>query len=153
MILHDRWPGDPGRKQKSLSKTKLKIFSGPINNTLVAGTSVSTTTTPSMNSTTMTGSITGDTAVITMGSNSILSQPVLPAQSAPRVFPCPSTVSTVVQDVVIDAAQCYNTILVTTTYSATVTGSCTRPVMSLSGPYSSVIHQLSAKNWRENARQ
>ena len=139
MIMHGKWPGDPGRKQKSLNKTKIKTFSDPFNNTLVAGTSVPTTTTPSMNITTTTRPIAGDTAVITSGSNSILAQPVLPAQSALHIFPRPSTVSTDVRNLVTDTTQCYNSTLVATTYSATVTASCALPVMSLTEPCSSVI--------------
>ena len=140
MILHDRWPGDPGRKQKSLNQTKIKNVPGNINNTLVAGTPVSTTTTPSGTSV-MTGSMLGGMAVNTLGSSSVLTQPVLPAQSALHSFPCPSIVPATVHIVVTNSAQCYSSTLQAATCSATVTVSCVRPVLSVSRCYSSAIHQ------------
>ena len=148
MNLLDRWPGDPGRKQRPLKPTKPVLnpsYHVPDNNVSLAGPTVTTVTT--------TGSTRAGTAVITLDSSCAWTQPTLPAQSALHNSPRLSIVSTAVVFNVTDAAQHYSSILEATTNTATVTGSCARPVMSVSVHCSSSIHQLNLLKWRENTRQ
>ena len=151
LIVLERWPGDFGRKKKVPNynnPSNNSSFSGlpiiPINSVLdrypvSRCTTVSTTTTPST-IITMTGATTHNTEV-TLGSSSVWAQPVSPAQSAQHSLMRPSLAPTAVHFVVTDTASCHNSTLEANSYSGTATGSCSRPVMSVSGSYSSVISQ------------
>ena len=112
-----------------------------ITNTMTMTMTTMTMTMPRTMTMTMTGIIPDDIAVNTLGSTSVLARPVLPAQSALHSLVRPSIVSSAVQNVVTDTAACYVSTLQANTYSTAVTGSCARPVMSVSGYCSSVLSQ------------
>ena len=146
------WPGDFGRKKRApqmkTSRSNHDSISGlPItsNNSVLARyptsqcTTVSTTTTPST-IITMTGATTASTAV-TLDSSSVLAQHVSPAQSAQHSLMQHCIASISGHTVVTDTAACYSSTLEAATYSSTVSVSCLRPAMTVSGCSGSVICQ------------
>ena len=166
MISQDSWPGDPGRKQKCLSRkipelgtdksiTRTDSVIIKNSNFSVAGTTeVSspgglatpvvtppTTTSPDI-ATIMTGSNTGSSAVSTsVRGASYPVQHLLSPIAAQQIFLTSSSVIAPVHPVATDNAKCYTSILQAKPFPAAVSGPCGGLVAPGPGASSSVMSQ------------